>query len=80
MRNEASPNITGDDPLRAEARALATSIELIRRARGKKNPRDCIVGTSEWESVCNDFACDLRWALGLEGDDTDIPAGPERLR
>ncbi len=63
-----------DDPLQAEARALAASIEAIRRARGKANPREFVVGTSEWEQTCLDFASDLRWALGLERDgDTDVP-------
>ncbi|WP_061150500.1 hypothetical protein [Caballeronia arvi] len=65
MKNETHHKAFIDDPLRAEARALAASIEAIRRACGKSNPRDFTVGTSEWENVCIDFARDLRWALGL---------------
>ncbi|SAL06893.1 hypothetical protein AWB78_08304 [Caballeronia calidae] len=55
-----------DDPLYAEARALAGSIAAIRRATGKMNPTDLQEGSEEWERVCLDFVNDLRWALGLE--------------
>ncbi|WP_157694897.1 hypothetical protein [Caballeronia fortuita] len=57
-----------DEQLHADARALAISIETIRRARGKKNPRDVDFGTPEWKNTCIEFARDLRWALGI-GDD-----------
>ncbi|WP_250435496.1 hypothetical protein [Caballeronia sp. ATUFL_F2_KS9A] len=57
-----------DEQLHGDARALALSIETIRRARGKKNPRDVDFGTPEWKNTCLEFARDLRWALGI-GDD-----------
>ncbi|WP_157697567.1 hypothetical protein [Caballeronia calidae] len=78
MKSEQRPKAFLDDPLRAEARALAASIEAIRRACGKSNPRDFTVGTKEWERVCIEFAHDLGWALGLEGHATDIPAADDR--
>jgi hypothetical protein len=80
MKNEQSHNAFLDDPLRAEARALAASIEAIRRACGKSNPRDFTVGTREWEGACLEFAHDLRWALGLEGEATDIPSVDDRSK
>lgn len=56
---------------------MALSIEAIRRARGKKNPRDVDFGTPEWKNACIDFARDLRWALGMgDGDLTEVP-GPD---
>lgn len=58
-----------DDSLGNDARALSRSIEVIRRARGKKNPRDCHPNTEEWTDVCRDFVRDLRWALGLVDDE-----------
>ncbi|WP_159838515.1 hypothetical protein [Burkholderia sp. 8Y] len=58
-----------DDSLSNEARALSRSVELIRRARGLKNPRDCPPGTEEWTDVSLDFVRDLRWALGMNDRD-----------
>lgn len=58
-----------DDSLGNDARALSRSIEAIRRARGKKNPRDCQPDSEEWITVCRDFVRDLRWALGLVNDE-----------
>jgi hypothetical protein len=72
--------LISNDPLRAEARALGASIEAIRRARGKKNPRDFALDTPEWESTCIDFARDLRWALGMSGDATDVPSIESQVR
>jgi hypothetical protein len=62
-------------PLRGEAFALALSIETIRRARGRCNPRDFALGSPEWEMASLDFARDIRWALGMndEGDEYDEP-------
>lgn len=75
MKNERHQQVVPDDALRGEARALAESIEAIRRACGKKNPRDFAVGTAEWERTCIEFVGDLRWALGMGDDDlTDVPA------
>jgi hypothetical protein len=73
--------LISNDPLRAEARALGASIEAIRRARGKKNPRDFAVETPEWEATCIEFGRDLRWALGMSGDGwTDVPSIESQVR
>lgn len=80
MKNEQRHKAILDDPLRAEARALAASIEAIRRACGKSNPRDFTVGTTKWERICIEFAHDLGRALGLEGGATDIPAADDRSK
>jgi hypothetical protein len=61
-------------PLRGEAFALALSIELIRRARGRKNPRDFALDSKEWEQASIDFARDIRWALGIEDEVGDADA------
>ncbi|MDR5753492.1 MULTISPECIES: hypothetical protein [unclassified Caballeronia] len=58
-------------PLRGEAFALALSIETIRRARGRSNPRDFALGSPQWEKVSLDFARDIRWALGMNDEDDD---------
>ena len=52
-----------------EARALSLSIEVIRRARGRKNPRDCLMNSEEWTAVCLEFVQDLRWALGMADEE-----------
>jgi hypothetical protein len=81
MNSEPFQRPGNDDPLRAEARSLAASVEAIRRARGKKNPRDFAVDTPEWEATCIEFARDLRWALGMSGDDwTDVPSIESQVR
>jgi hypothetical protein len=81
MNNDPFPRLGNDDPLRGEARALAASIEAIRRACGKKNPRDFAVDTPEWEATCIEFARDLRWALGMnDHDSTDVPAIERQVR
>jgi hypothetical protein len=81
MNNEPFQRLGNDDPLRAEARSLAASIEAIRRACGKKNPRDFAVDTPEWEATCIEFARDLRWALGMSDyDSTDVPAIEGQVR
>ena len=57
-----------------EARSLSLSIEVIRRARGRKNPRDCIPDSEEWAGICVEFVRDLRWALGMSDDEfTNVP-------
>jgi len=72
MNNEPFQRPGNDDPLRAEARSLAASVEAIRRACGK---------TPEWEATCIEFARDLRWALGMSGDDwTDVPSIESQVR
>jgi hypothetical protein len=69
MNKEQRRRQIEDEQLRGEARALALSIEVIRRACGKKNPRDFPVETPEWEATCIEFGRDLRWALGMSDDD-----------
>ncbi|WP_244807947.1 hypothetical protein [Caballeronia zhejiangensis] len=78
MKKEQEQRLIEDDLLRAEARSLAASIEAIRRARGKKNPRDVDFGTPEWKNTCIEFARDLRWALGMGDDDLTEVRRPDR--
>ncbi|WP_063936559.1 hypothetical protein [Caballeronia fortuita] len=74
MKNQEQQRLMEDEQLFGEARAMAESIEAIRRARGKKNPRDVDFGTPEWKDTCMAFARDLRWALGIGDDDlTEVP-------
>ena len=47
----------------AEAQALALTVATIRRARGKPNPKDYPVDSSEWHDIAEDFARDVVRAL-----------------
>ena len=59
MTDKAPDALPTDRDLFMEARAFALSIVAIRRARGKANPADFVVGTPEWKAVVEDFAADI---------------------
>lgn len=56
MTDKAMDALPADRDLFMEVRAFALSIVAIRRARGKANPVDFVVGTPEWKAVVEDFA------------------------
>ncbi|GAB2885912.1 hypothetical protein GCM10027093_21220 [Paraburkholderia jirisanensis] len=41
------------------AMALEHAVRAIRKARGKKNPEDCVARSPEWAAVEEDFLNDL---------------------
>jgi hypothetical protein len=57
-------------PRWSEALALENSVRAVRRARGKKNPEDCLRGSPEWQDIEEDFLRDLLRAM--DGDPDDI--------
>jgi len=57
------------DPLYEEARALAMTVHLIRRARGRKNPTDFPAGSPEHDTAMLEFQRDVCQALGGDPDD-----------
>ena len=66
MENEKHRLIVS--PLYSEAKALSLSVATIRKARGKKNPRDFTVDTPEWHRACCEFAADVWTALEVAPD------------
>jgi hypothetical protein len=55
-----------DDPIRAEACALAASIQVIRRAQGKSNPEDFFPESPECIEAMEDFMRDVGQILKLD--------------
>jgi hypothetical protein len=66
MNNEPSILLGPGHPRYLEARALALSIAAIRKAQGKRNPADYVVGSPGWETGDEEFARDVLRALGGE--------------
>lgn len=48
-----------DHPLRKEARNFEDSVRAIRKAKGLKNPEDCVRGTPEFDEVEEAFLTDM---------------------
>ncbi|RDK03826.1 hypothetical protein [Paraburkholderia lacunae] len=46
-----------------EIMMLHTSVSVIRKAKGKRNPPDCEANTAEYEKVANDYVDDLERAM-----------------
>lgn len=72
MENNNPPKLDRDDPMWNVAQAIENSVRAIRKARGKKNPEDCVPNTPEHEQVLNEFLEDV---LGAMGGDEDEPDG-----
>jgi hypothetical protein len=71
MDTNNPPKLDRDDPMWAAARVIENSVRAIRKARGKKNPEDCIRGTPEYELVLEEFLHDVLAAIGDEEDEAD---------
>ncbi|MGO4326773.1 hypothetical protein AB4Z48_18260 [Cupriavidus sp. 2TAF22] len=48
-----------DHPLREEARNFEDSVRAIRKAKGLKNPEDCVRGTPEYDDVEEAFLTEM---------------------
>jgi hypothetical protein len=66
MNDEQSIPFGPGHPQYLEARALALSIAAIRKAQGKRNPVDFVVGSPDWERAGEDFARDVLRVLSRE--------------
>lgn len=65
------PEPDRDDPMWNVARAIEGAVRAIRKARGSKNPEDCIPGTPEHEQIREEFIEDVLASLGTEDDEAD---------
>lgn len=65
----AKPNC--NDPMWDAAQAIENSVRAIRKARGKKNPEDCVPGSAEHEVILDEFLNNMLTSLGDHEDETD---------
>lgn len=68
MNTNNPPKLDRDDPMWDAAAAIENSVRAIRKARGKKNPEDCVQGTAEHEEILHEFLEDVIDAIGGEDD------------
>jgi hypothetical protein len=59
-----------NDPMWSLARSMENTVRTIRKARGLRNPEDCVQGTLDHEDVTVEFLKDL---MRMMGDDPDAP-------
>lgn len=55
--------VDGPDASIFSAHAISLAVSTIRRAQGKRLPRDCAQGSAEWLVVMEEFARDVARAL-----------------
>ncbi|MDQ0621941.1 MULTISPECIES: hypothetical protein [Paraburkholderia] len=58
-----------EHPLFQEIAALTSTVRIMRRARGRKNPEDVEFGSPEWETVSAEFMRDVCKAMGDDPDE-----------
>lgn len=56
-------------PRYEEAQALESSVRVVRKAQGKKNPEDFPYGSPAWHEADEDYMRDLLRALGGNPDE-----------
>jgi hypothetical protein len=71
MDTNNPPKLNRDDPIWGVAQAVAIAVLAIRKARGKKNPADCVFGSPEHLLVVNDFLSDVLTSLAEPEDEAD---------
>jgi hypothetical protein len=69
MDMDESPEIEPGASAYYAAMAIEHTVRAIRKARGKKNPEDCVVRSREWAAVEEDFLNDLALALKSRPDE-----------
>ncbi|ASW03180.1 hypothetical protein [Paraburkholderia aromaticivorans] len=68
MDTNTPPKLDRDDPNWDVSQAVEISVGAIRKARGLKNPDDCVQDTPEYERVVQAFLLDVLAAL----DDDEV--------
>jgi hypothetical protein len=71
MDKNTPPKVDRDDPMWDVAQVIENSVRAIRRARGKKNPEDCVPGSPELELVLNEFLSDVLTSMAEPEDEPD---------
>jgi len=61
-------SIGPNHPLFDEMVATTSTVRIVRRARGKKNPEDVPFGSPEWDAVSAEFMRDVHKAMGGDPD------------
>lgn len=74
MDKNDPPKFDRGDPMWDVAHAIENSVRAIRKARGKRNPEDCIQGAPDHEEVLNEFLEDVLAAIGDEEDEDEDEA------
>lgn len=62
-----------DHPLYDQITVLTSTVRIMRRMRGKKNPEDLPFGSPEWDIVSAEFTLDVFEAM--VGDPGNLRAG-----
>jgi hypothetical protein len=71
MDTNNPPQLERDDPMWDVAQVIENSVRAIRKARGKKNPEDCVPGSPEHELILNEFLSDVLTTLAEPDDEAD---------
>ncbi|WP_433693266.1 hypothetical protein [Paraburkholderia phenoliruptrix] len=61
--------IRPERPSVQEVLALDSTVRIMRRVQGKKNPEDVPIGSPEWEAVSLEVMRDLCRAMGDDPDE-----------
>ncbi|GAB2886073.1 hypothetical protein GCM10027093_21420 [Paraburkholderia jirisanensis] len=71
MDMDKHPKIEPGTPQYDMAMSIENTVRAIRKAKGKKNPEDCVLYSDEWQAVDADFVRDLLRALGGDPDECE---------
>lgn len=71
MENEKEPKFGPGHPRYLESQALGISVDVIRKAQGKKSLNDLIPGTPEFAIAEEEFLREVLRALGENPDAMD---------
>ncbi|HEY4295525.1 MAG TPA: hypothetical protein VGM85_03555 [Paraburkholderia sp.] len=71
MEKKEPFKLSRDDPMWSVAKAIEHSVRAIRKARGRKNPEDCVPGSHEHELVLNEFLSDVLTSIAEPDDEAD---------
>ncbi|WP_408482841.1 hypothetical protein, partial [Paraburkholderia graminis] len=58
-----------EHPLFQEMVALTSTVRIMRRARGRKNPEDVAFASPEWNTLSAEFMRDVCKAMGGDPDE-----------
>ncbi|MFM0489146.1 hypothetical protein, partial [Paraburkholderia graminis] len=61
--------IGSEHPLFQEMAALTSTVRIMRRARGRKNPEDVAFGSPECDALSAEFMRDVCKAMGGDPDE-----------
>ncbi|SIT43763.1 conserved hypothetical protein [Paraburkholderia piptadeniae] len=60
-----------NDPMWSLARSMENTVRTIRKARGLRNPEDCVQGSDEHEEVSVEFLKDVMRLMGEDPNEID---------